>query len=229
MPGHFTFYCNRMEGNVAYFDEVESKHAIQVLRYGLGDEIQFTNGQGMRMKGVIEMANKQGFQASVTQTEAVERPSELHILMAILKAGDRMEWACEKITELGVSSFTLFQSDHGERAKVNMERMKKVVLSAMKQSHGSWLPTVEVLPFQEAIKSHPHVKQKYIAHCGVGDKVSMLEVLTPSAVMIGPEGDFSQNEVESAERAGWLPLNLGEQILRTETAAVAVAAALRLR
>ena len=67
MPGHFTFYCNRMEGNVAYFDEVESKHAIQVLRYGLGDEIQFTNGQGMRMKGVIEMANKQGFQASVTQ------------------------------------------------------------------------------------------------------------------------------------------------------------------
>ena len=229
MPGHFTFYCNRMEGNVAYFDEVESKHAIQVLRYGLGDEIQFTNGQGMRMKGVIEMANKQGFQASVTQTEAVERPSELHILMAILKAGDRMEWACEKITELGVSSFTLFQSDHGERAKVNMERMKKVVLSAMKQSHGSWLPTVEVLPFQEAIKSHPHIKQKYIAHCGVGDKVSMLEVLTPSAVMIGPEGDFSQNEVESAERAGWLPLNLGEQILRTETAAVAVAAALRLR
>ena len=134
MPGHFTFYCNRMEGNVAYFDEVESKHAIQVLRYGLGDEIQFTNGQGMRMKGVIEMANKQGFQASVTQSEAVERPSELHILMAILKAGDRMEWACEKITELGVSSFTLFQSDHGERAKVNMERMKKVVLSAMKQS-----------------------------------------------------------------------------------------------
>jgi len=229
MPGHFTFYCNRMEGNLAYFDEVESKHAIQVLRYGLGDEIQFTNGQGMRMKGVIEMANKQGFQASVTQTEAVERPSELHILMAILKAGDRMEWACEKITELGVSSFTLFQSDHGERAKVNMERMKKVVLSAMKQSHGSWLPTVEVLPFQEAIKSHPHIKQKYIAHCGVGDKVSMLEVLTPSAVMIGPEGDFSQNEVESAERAGWLPLNLGEQILRTETAAVAVAAALRLR
>lgn len=229
MPGHFTFYCNRMEGNLAYFDEVESKHAIQVLRYGLGDEIQFTNGQGMRMKGVIEMANKQGFQATVTQTEAVERPSELHILMAILKAGDRMEWACEKITELGVSSFTLFQSDHSERAKVNMERMKKVVLSAMKQSHGSWLPTVQVLPFQEAIKSHPHIKQKYIAHCGVGDKVSMLEVLTPSAVMIGPEGDFSQKEVESAEKAGWLPLNLGEQILRTETAAVAVAAALRLR
>lgn len=229
MPGHFTFYCNRIEGNLAYFDEVESKHAIQVLRYGLGDEIQFTNGQGMRMKGVIEMANKQGFQATVTQTEAVERPSELHILMAILKAGDRMEWACEKITELGVSSFTLFQSDHSERAKVNMERMKKVVLSAMKQSHGSWLPTVQVLPFQEAIKSHPHIKQKYIAHCGVGDKVSMLEVLTPSAVMIGPEGDFSQKEVESAEKAGWLPLNLGEQILRTETAAVAVAAALRLR
>ena len=229
MPGHFTFYCNRMEGNVAYFDELESKHAIQVLRYGLGDEIQFTNGQGMRMKGVIEMANKQGFQAILTQTEAVERPSELHILMAILKAGDRMEWACEKITELGVSSFTLFQSDHGERAKVNMERMKKVVLSAMKQSHGSWLPTVEVLPFQEAIKSHPHIKQKYIAHCGMGDKVSMLEVLTPSVVMIGPEGDFSQKEVESAEKAGWLPLNLGEQILRTETAAVAVAAALRLR
>jgi len=229
MPGHFTFYCNKIENGVAFFDEVEAKHAIQVLRYSVGDEIHFTDGQGLHMRGAIETANKTGFQARITESIVVERPAELHLFMAILKAGDRMEWACEKITELGASSLTLFQSDHGERGKVNIERMKKVALSAMKQSHGAWMPKIEVHTFKEAVELFATLDSKYIAYCGDGEKVSMLTLHLPGAIMIGPEGDFSVKEMEMAQRLGWKTLDLGKQILRTETAAVSVAAALRLR
>ena len=229
MPGHFTFYCNKKEDNFAFFDGVEAKHVIQVLRYGLGDEIHFTNGEGLRMRGLIESANKSGFQARITESIAVERPAEMHILVAILKAGDRMEWACEKITELGATSLTLFQSDHGERSTVNIERMKKVALSAMKQSHGAWLPRIEVNTFKEAVECFAGMESKYIAYCGDGEKVCMSTLHLPGALMIGPEGDFSVKEMGMALGLGWRPLDLGRQILRTETAAVAVAAALRLR
>jgi 16S rRNA (uracil1498-N3)-methyltransferase len=229
MPGHFTFYCNKIENGVAFFDEVEAKHAIQVLRYSVGDEIHFTNGQGLHMRGLIDSANKTGFQARITESISVERPAELHLFMAILKAGDRMEWACEKITELGATSFTLFQSDHGERGKVNIERMKKVALSAMKQSHGAWMPKIEVHTFKEAVELFHTLDSKYIAYCGDGEKSDMMSLRLPSAIMIGPEGDFSVKEMEMAQRVGWKTLDLGKQILRTETAAVSVAAALRLR
>jgi 16S rRNA (uracil1498-N3)-methyltransferase len=229
MPGHFTFYCNKIEGDLAFFDEVESKHAIQVLRYGVGDEIHFTNGAGLSMRGTIENANKGGFSVRIIESIQINKPLELHMLMAILKAGDRMEWACEKITELGVTEFTLFQSDHGERGRVNVERLQKVALSAMKQSHGAWMPQIKVVTFKEAMEMAKHIAGKYIAYCGEGEKAGMAEVKLPAAVMIGPEGDFSVKEFEAAQNHGWKPLDLGEQILRTETAVVAVAAALRLR
>ena len=229
MPGHFTFYCNKIEGDVAFFDEVESKHAIQVLRYGVGDEIHFTNGAGLSMRGTIENASKGGFSVRIIESIQINKPLELHMLMAILKAGDRMEWACEKITELGVTQITLFQSDHGERGKVNLERLQKVALSAMKQSHGAWMPQIKVVTFKEAMEMAKHLACKYIAYCGEGEKAGMAEVKLPVAVMIGPEGDFSVKEFETAQNQGWKPLDLGEQILRTETAVVAVAAALRLR
>jgi 16S rRNA (uracil1498-N3)-methyltransferase len=229
MPGHFTFYCNKIEGDVAFFDEVESKHAIQVLRYGVGDEIHFTNGAGLSMRGTIENASKGGFSVRIIESIQINKPLELHMLMAILKAGDRMEWACEKITELGVTQFTLFQSDHGERGRVNVERLQKVALSAMKQSHGAWMPQIKVVTFKEAMEMAKHLACKYIAYCGEGEKAGMAEVKLPVAVMIGPEGDFSVKEFEAAQNQGWKPLDLGEQILRTETAVVAVAAALRLR
>jgi 16S rRNA U1498 N3-methylase RsmE len=77
MPGHFTFYCNKIEGDVAFFDEVESKHAIQVLRYGVGDEIHFTNGGGMRMRGTIENSSKGGFSARITESIEIEKPLEI--------------------------------------------------------------------------------------------------------------------------------------------------------
>jgi 16S rRNA (uracil1498-N3)-methyltransferase len=195
----------------------------------VGDEVHFTNGAGLSMRGTIENASKGGFSVRIIESIQINKPLELHMLMAILKAGDRMEWACEKITELGVTQFTLFQSDHGERGRVNVERLQKVALSAMKQSHGAWMPQIKVVTFKEAMEMAKHLACKYIAYCGEGEKAGMAEVKLPAAVMIGPEGDFSVKEFETAQNQGWKPLDLGEQILRTETAVVAVAAALRLR
>jgi 16S rRNA (uracil1498-N3)-methyltransferase len=195
----------------------------------VGDEVHFTNGAGLSMRGTIENASKGGFSVRIIESIQINKPLELHMLMAILKAGDRMEWACEKITELGVTQFTLFQSDHGERGRVNVERLQKVALSAMKQSHGAWMPQIKVVTFKEAMEMAKHLACKYIAYCGEGEKAGMAEVKLPVAVMIGPEGDFSVKEIETAQNQGWKPLDLGEQILRTETAVVAVVAALRLR
>ena len=181
MPGHFTFYCNKIEGDVAFFDEVESKHAIQVLRYGVGDEIHFTDGGGLSMRGTIENASKGGFSVRIIESIQINKPLELHMLMAILKAGDRMEWACEKITELGVTQFTLFQSDHGERGRVTVERLQKVALSAMKQSHGAWMPQIKVVTFKEAMEMAKHLACKYIAYCGEGEKAGMAEAAAAQA------------------------------------------------
>lgn len=228
MPGHFTFYCNKIEGDVACFDETESKHALQVLRYGVGDEISFTNGMGLRCEGVILRGNKQGFEARVTESSAVERPVELTICAAILKSGDRMEWAVEKCTELGVTAIVFFQSHNGERGKVNLGRMQKVALSAMKQSHGAWMPEIKQLGWKEVMQLGQD-QVRYVAYCGELEKVHVSEAALPGMVMIGPEGDFSVAEMNEAIQCGWKPLALGNQILRTETAMVAVAAALRLR
>jgi 16S rRNA (uracil1498-N3)-methyltransferase len=99
----------------------------------------------------------------------------------------------------------------------------------MKQSHGAWMPKIEVHTFKEAVELFSTLDSKYIAYCGDGEKSDMMSLRLPSAIMIGPEGDFSVKEMEMAQRLGWKSLDLGKQILRTETAAVSVAAALRLR
>ena len=228
MPGHFTFYCNQIDGDLAQFDDTEAKHVLQVLRYGIGDEIFFTDGAGHRFRGVIIQGNKQGFQARIEERKMVPKPVELHVCVAILKSGDRMEWAVEKCTELGVSSVVFFPSDNGERGKVNLQRMQKVAIAAMKQSHGAWLPNLSQSNFSDVLLGGGDMR-KYMAYCGDSEKVNIAGVTLPASILIGPEGDFSPRELMLATESGWIPLDLGSQILRTETAMIAISAALRLR
>lgn len=228
MPGHFTFYCNSIQEGIAFFDETEAKHALQVLRYGVGDNISFSDGMGNRYDGVISKGNKQGFEASIAKKTSIAKPTGLHVYVSILKSGDRMEWAVEKCTELGVSSMVFFQSQNGERGKANLARMQKVAVSAMKQSHGAWMPEISQLSWKEVLEAKT-VGGRYIAYCGEQQKIPVSAVSLPAAILIGPEGDFSKVEINEAIEAGWKPLDLGSQILRTETAVVAISAALRLR
>jgi 16S rRNA (uracil1498-N3)-methyltransferase len=139
-----------------------------------------------------------------------------------------MEWAVEKCTELGVSSMVFFQSQNGERGKINLARMQKVAVSAMKQSHGAWMPEILQYSWKEVLEANK-MGDRYIAYCGEREKFSVSSISLPGTILIGPEGDFSKAEIEEAIQAGWKPLDLGTQILRTETAVVAISAALRLR
>ncbi|MSP57468.1 MAG: 16S rRNA (uracil(1498)-N(3))-methyltransferase [Flavobacteriaceae bacterium] len=230
MPGHFTFYSNKINNNIADFDLSECKHAIGVLRYSLGDGIWFTDGFGKRYYGIISVSTKTGFQVEIKQTVLVDPLPGIHVFMAILKSRERMEWAVEKCSELGVNSFTFFHADRGERAKLNVDRMNKVAISSLKQSHGAWITNVAVLGFDAICRvglSSP-LFHKYIAFCSDSKKISPPEIQYPMALLIGPEGDFSTREIEISNANNWIPLHCGNQILRSETAVVSVAAALRL-
>ncbi len=230
MPGHFTFYSNKINNNIADFDLSEYKHAIGVLRYSLGDGIWFTDGFGKRYYGIISGISKTGFQVETKQTVIVDALPNIHVFMAILKSRERMEWAVEKCSELGVNSFTFFQADRGERVKLNLDRMNKVAMSSLKQSHGAWITNLAVLGFDEICRiglSSP-LFHKYIAFCSDSKKLSPPEIQYPMALLIGPEGDFSQREIAISKANGWIPLHCGNQILRSETAVVSVVASLRL-
>ncbi len=232
MPGHFTFYSNQIEGDMAWFSEAEAKHAIQVLRYGVGEKIEFTNGLGIRFEGEIATTSKKDFSAKITSRVEENKPNSIHLFMGVLKAGDRMEWAVEKCTELGVETIVFVSTKNSERAKVNLERMNKVAMSAMKQSHGAFLPEILQLTFDESMRWGDGKKSnKVIAYCEFAemDQAEKIKDLAlPAAVFIGPEGDFTREEVEKAYSNGWKILMLGDQILRSETAAVSVTAALRM-
>jgi 16S rRNA (uracil1498-N3)-methyltransferase len=221
MPGHFTFFADSVKGNLATFSEQESKHAILVLRYSVGDSIEFTDGAGKYYHGKIVDALKRGMSAEI-QSEVSVEPNTFTLGIGILKSSDRMEWIVEKCTEIGVGKIVFFKSQNSERAKINLEKLKKTAIAALKQSHGSWLPKIEESTFDLAIKME--VDQKYLAFC---DEAMISNKPIPfeknSAVFIGPEGDFTQAEVDYAKEHGVKVIGLGKQILRSETAALVCA------
>lgn len=221
MPGHFTFFAESIEGNLAKFSEQESKHAITVLRYSIGDKIEFTDGFGHYFNGEIIDATKRGMVAEIENVVTTES-NPFTLAIGILKSSDRMEWIVEKCTEIGVGKIIFFKSSNGERARVNLDKLKKTAIAALKQSHGSWLPIIEESIFEVAIKEE--VEHKYLAFC---DEAMISNKPIPfekrSIVFIGPEGDFTQSEVQYAKNNGVQIIGLGQQILRSETAALVCA------
>jgi 16S rRNA (uracil1498-N3)-methyltransferase len=230
MPGHFTFYSNTLSGDVALFDETEFKHAIQVLRYQMGSIISFTDGMGALYEATINSIGKRDFSAKIGSKTVVEPLPSIILAMGILKSSDRMEWALEKCTELGVSEFWFLNTKNSERSHLNLERLKKVVISAMKQSHSAYLPQLKSLNFEEAIKlSEGITNNKYIAYCGDFDSKPIRNSEIPAVFFVGPEGDFTESEYQVAVKSGFVGTGLGPSILRSETASVAVLSAMRLK
>lgn len=223
MPGHFTFYTNRIDNNLAIFDENETRHAMQVLRYNVGSEINFTNGLGQLFNGIIKSVSKKQFVVEITQTIEVKKTAAVSVACGIIKSGDRMDWIVEKCTELGISEILFVKTDNSERAVINTDRMQKVAISALKQSHGAWLPAIQLVNFQSILKSEASVKlitmlnqqSKPISEIDLGDSV---------IIAVGPEGDFSDAEKNDLLEGGFLPVTLGNSVLRTETACIAAAA-----
>lgn len=207
------------------FPRDESKHIAKVLRKKEGDILKVTNGEGFLFSAEIIQADINQCVAKVLQVEKeAEAAYSLHMAVAPTKMNDRYEWFLEKATEIGVDEITPVICDHSERKHVKLNRFERVLQSAMKQSlHLSFPNLHEPLSFSEFIKAEVQ-GQKFIAHCEEGKpRKPLKDQLKPGekvTILIGPEGDFSSEEIELALKHGWQPVSLGNSRLRTETAAI---------
>ncbi|MEN9400479.1 MAG: hypothetical protein RL632_1582 [Bacteroidota bacterium] len=197
----------------------ESAHACRVLRMKEGHELHILNGTGLVMKGEIVAANPKGCVIKTIQIDQHEpHKFEVHIAIAPTKNSDRMEWLFEKATEIGVTEITLLSCRNSERKSIREDRLEKILVSAMKQSQRSFLPRLNpMIGLKEFVHKHPN---GLIAHCEDTEKNTIENVWKPNhcPILIGPEGDFSSDEIELARIAGYVPITLGDNRLRTETA-----------
>jgi len=219
------FYTPELANDNTYtLSESESKHAIRVLRLKHGDILTLVNGIGSFFDATIISDNPKKCEVEITnvRNEANKKP-QLHIAIAPTKNNDRTEWFVEKCTEIGISQVSPILCKHSERKKIKQERFEKTAISAMKQSLKATLPTVkELTPFNKFI-TEPFDGKKYIAHCYSENQKHYKDLYTKgdnSLVLIGPEGDFSPDEVKLALENGFEPITFGESRLRTETAGV---------
>ncbi len=210
--------------------EEESKHCIRVLRMTLDDTLYITDGKGNLFCCKIIDPNPKHCTVEVVSTtkEYNTLPYQLTMAVAPTKSIERFEWFMEKATEVGVEKIIPLYTDHSERKAIKYERERKVITSAMKQSLKAYHPTLEEMSPLSKIIAEGFEGQKFIAHCSdpIGGKgkphlADVVKPHTPTMILIGPEGDFSPREIESAVANGFVEVNLGTQRLRTESAAVA--------
>ncbi len=255
LPDHW-FYGRASDVQDCFvFDAEEALHATKVLRLRAGDALQWLDGAGARLTGTIGQVERGGFSA-FAKTRVVEPIGlDLHLAVGALHDSTRLEWLIEKATELGASRISLLQTQRVQRTRHRLARLEAKAVAAMKQSGRTWLPHIVECSFDESLAAFaqpPHAQElRLIAHCypeaararltqvlanfqtDRGTSASRNVILdageTPSAVLfIGPEGDFTLEEVRRAELCGFEAVHLGQARLRTETAAVAALAAIML-
>jgi len=205
-----------------YLSESDSHHAERVLRLQIGQKISVSYGKGKVYLAEIIRINKKSVQFKVLEIRRHQSINELHLAIAPTKSNDRYEWFLEKATELGIKRISPIISEHSERKVLKRERGLRIIEAAFKQSHKGFLPQLdEVQSFSDFLKSELP-KQRLIATLNEGRKVSMAELDYNSEclILIGPEGDFSQSETKLALDHNFKHLDLGSEVLRTETAAL---------
>lgn len=218
------FYLPNISEN-GRFDEDESKHIVRVLRMEEGEHLQLTDGMGNMMQAIITEAHSKRCAFRVTEKRySPPRPFYIHLAIAPTKNLDRIEWLIEKATEMGIEEISFLQTEHSERKQVNMERLEKVAISAMKQSLKSYLPKLNDIQPLSLFLPKATTQQKWIAHLEEGERFSLKKAAEAGksyCILIGPEGDFSPSEIAQAKNVGFAPVTLGESRLRTETAGLA--------
>ena len=218
------FYQENIDNNQldAVFSSEESKHIIKVLRKKNGDLISVTNGKGLQWNGEITHShNKKVIAKKVNSILHKKKATELHIAIAPTKNIDRMEWFLEKSTEIGISQITPLICDHSERKVIKDLRMKKILIGAIKQSNQFYLPQINPICDYKSFMKKNFSEIKMIAHCREGTKKELHKIekiQSPLLILIGPEGDFSEKEIEIARTNSFIEISLGNQRLRTETA-----------
>ena len=227
------FYCKEISpAGFCTLDAEESRHVVRVLRLREGDEIHVTDGHGNLYRcQIVEASDRECSIESVSLLPATHGSlPTLHLAVAPTKNPSRMEWLVEKAVEIGVGEITLLDCDHSERSFLKTDRLEKLAVSAMKQSLRTVLPeihpAVSLRHWLLSVGSEhtPLPTQRFIAHCEAGQpRTPLAAAMQPglgTVVLIGPEGDFSEEEIALALECGFLPVSLGPSRLRTETAAL---------
>lgn len=221
------FYVPEIHGEDCTLDAEESHHCVKVLRLQAGEHIQLTDGKGSLYKAEIVSANAKACGLKIIEKDTEPAPAwQLHVAIAPTKNIARMEWLIEKLTEIGIASFIPIITQRSERKILKTDRLKKIVVEAMKQSGRRYLPEVQELWNYNDLLAKEFNGQKFILHCIEKDKSTFKEVYTKGGnalILVGPEGDFHNIEVEQAIGSGFIPITLGNVRYRTETAALVAA------
>ena len=207
------------------FDKEESKHIIRVLRKKDGDTLWVTNGNGTLFETRITLASEKNCITEIVAfKDQAQTPFRIHLAVAPTKMNERYEWFLEKATEIGIHEITPIICEHSERKVIKPERFEKIIQSAMKQSLQTYLPIFnEPISLKDFLQKN-HTGNLYIAHCEEDKEKVLLKNSIPInekyVLLVGPEGDFSTNEINLALEKGYKPVSLGHTRLRTETAAL---------
>lgn len=219
-------FIGKIEGNYAELNEEESQHFSKVLRGKIGQEISVTDGLGKLGKGIVSQINSKSIEIELSEIQEnfEKRDYKIHVAIAPTKNMERMEFFLEKSVEIGIDEITFLKTFHSERKNINVERCKKIVLSAVKQSLKAYIPEIQdFVKFKDFVKEN-NSATKLIAHCDSDIKRKEFQkIVQPKKdylILVGPEGDFSKEEIQLAEDNGFTGISLGSQRLRTETAAL---------
>ena len=226
------FYTNNIDGNIAHLDVEQARHCVQVLRKQEGDAISFVDGKGGFYEGFIQEMGKKKCVIQILKTHHgyQKRSFKLHIAIAPTKNINRLEWFLQKATEIGIDEITPIICQRSERRKIRTDRLQNILIAAMKQSLKAYLPQLnEPLPFKQFIQIPRTTYAKYIAQ-GAENIPLKDNYQAPNNVLvvIGPEGDFAKQELETAFANGFQGINLGKSRLRTETAGIVASHTLNL-
>ncbi len=214
----------KVEQKIPLGEEI-SHHLIVVLRHKIGDKVKLCDGKGTLYEIEILNTNKKMCEGIIKkinkQFGAEQKTKEIVVGIAMLKNTERMEWAIEKMVEIGVGKIIPIITQRTERKKINIQRLQKIAQSAAQQSLKGFLPIVEKITTLEKFVNEN--KTGYIAHCNDGQKIKIPQNNTKYTLLIGPEGDFSTEEIKIAKNNGYQEITLGNARLRAETAAVCAA------
>jgi 16S rRNA (uracil1498-N3)-methyltransferase len=217
------FYSPNISRGCFYLDAEEAKHCVRVLRKKPGDQIIVLDGKGSLYTCTITEIQGKIVNFEILNIQKAEIPScDIHIAIAPTKNIERIEWFLEKSIEVGVQRISYLLCDNSERKRVNMTRMMKKAISAIKQSQNPYLPVInDMIPFSDFINNDDKDSRKLICHAERGKTAFLLQAIEKRPayqIVIGPEGDFTKDELLMAEKAGFTPVSLGRTRLRTETA-----------
>ena len=216
------FYQPLLVEGVHHLDTDESRHAVKVLRLKTGDEITLIDGQGTFYQARITEPDLRKCTFEVFETRIEQKTTGFrHVAIAPTKNIDRIEWFVEKAVEIGIDRISFIKSDNSERKVIKIDRIERKAISAMKQSIKARLPQLDEMVSLKAFLKEDHDCNKFIAHVDFDNPKHLKEEIEiDNLVLIGPEGDFSDKEVEMTLGAGFVKVSLGESRLRTETAGI---------